>query len=48
MLQTELYSSAGAREVWIVYLGSRMGIFNADGQMESSEFSEGIREQIFG
>ncbi len=47
-IKTELYLGAGAQEVWIVYLDSHMDIFNADGQMGSSEFSEGIQEQIFG
>jgi Uma2 family endonuclease len=47
-IKTELYLGAGAQEVWIVYLDSHMDVFNADGQVESSEFSEGIREVIFG
>lgn len=46
-IKTELYLGAGAQEVWIVYLDSHMDVFNAGGQVESSEFSEGIRKIIF-
>lgn len=46
-IKTELYLEAGAQEVWIVYIDSHMDVFNADGQVESSEFSEGIRKIIF-
>ncbi len=46
-IKTALYLEAGAQEVWIVYMDSHMEIFNVDGQVEHSEFSEGIQEQMF-
>ena len=47
-IKTELYLEAGAQEVWIVYIDSHMDVFNVSGQVESSEFSEGICEVILG
>ena len=41
-IKTELYLGTGAQEVWIVYLDSHMDVFNVSGQVESSEYSEGI------
>ncbi len=46
-IKKDLYLAAGAQEVWVVYLDSHMDIFTADGQHESTAFSEGIKEQLF-
>lgn len=46
-IKKDLYLEVGAQEVWIVYIGSHMDIFTSAGQVDSSEFSKGIQEQIF-
>ncbi|PIE00743.1 MAG: hypothetical protein CSA79_02320 [Thiothrix nivea] len=46
-IKKDLYLETGAQEVWIVYMDSHMDIFTPAGQQEATEFSEGIREQIF-
>jgi Uma2 family endonuclease len=46
-IKKDLYLEAGAQEVWVVYIGSHMDIFTPAGQVDSSEFSKGIKEQVF-
>lgn len=46
-IKKNLYLEAGAQEVWVVYIGSHMDIFTSAGQVDSSEFSKGIKEQVF-
>ena len=46
-IKKDLYLEAGAHEVWVVYLDSRMDIFTTEGQVENTAFSNGIQEQIF-
>ncbi|SKA83211.1 Putative restriction endonuclease [Thiothrix eikelboomii] len=46
-IKTQLYLEAGAQEVWIVYIDTRLEIFTAAGRMESTQFSAGIKEQLF-
>lgn len=46
-IKKDLYLEAGAQEVWVVYIGSHMDIFTPAGPVDSSEFSKGIKEQVF-
>ena len=46
-IKTQLYLEAGAQEVWIVYIDTQLEIFTAAGRMESTQFSTGIKEQLF-
>ena len=46
-IKTQLYLEAGAQEVWIVYIDTQLEIFTAAGRMESTQFSAGIKEQLF-
>ncbi|HPE60773.1 MAG TPA: Uma2 family endonuclease [Thiolinea sp.] len=46
-LKKDLYLETGAQEVWVVYLDSHIDVFTADGLMENTERSAGIREALF-
>lgn len=46
-IKKDLYLESGAQEVWVIYMDSHIDIFTADGIVENSDFSAGVREQIF-
>ncbi len=45
--KTELYLAKGAQEVWVIYEGAMVDIFDHEGKREHSQFSKGLAEQIF-
>ncbi|OED41473.1 hypothetical protein AB833_09635 [Chromatiales bacterium (ex Bugula neritina AB1)] len=44
--KTELYLAKGAQEVWVVYEGTMVEIFDHSGKREHSQFSQGLAEQV--
>ena len=45
--KTELYLAKGAQEVWVIYEGTMIDIFDHAGKREHSQFSQDLTEQVF-
>jgi len=45
--KTELYLAKGAQEVWVIYEGTTIEIFDHAGKRDHSQFSKELADQVF-